>query len=99
MRIKKGKIIKASLLTFLLVATFIIPTTADDPFDPADTPVFSNESPTNESVNVSQSPTLSVQVNDPEGDTMDITWWTNSTPPPETIGCSLEVDSYDDIKN
>jgi len=47
-------------------------------------PEFSNEDPTNASSGVSINKQLSVQVNDSEGNSMDLVWWQNCTSRPHS---------------
>jgi len=57
----------------------------------AQSPIFSNPSPTNGSTGVDITPSLYVTVNDPEGETMDITFRTNDTGTWANIGSNNSV--------
>jgi PKD repeat protein len=54
-------------------------------------PVISAPSPADNSVNVSLSPMLSINVSDPEGDSMDITWLSNSSGSWQVFGTNNSV--------
>ena len=54
-------------------------------------PLFSNPSPLNGATGVEISPSLYVTVNDPEGETMDITFRTNATGTWADIGSNNSV--------
>jgi hypothetical protein len=54
-------------------------------------PVISAPSPADNSENVSLSPTLSINVSDPEGDNMDITWLSNSSGSWQAFGTNNSV--------
>lgn len=54
-------------------------------------PIFSNSSPVNGSIGVDITPSLCVTVNDPEGETMDITFRSNATGAWANIGSNNSV--------
>jgi hypothetical protein len=54
-------------------------------------PVQSNPQPSNQSSCVDTTPQLRITVSDPNGDTMNLTWWSNSSGTWHTFGTNLSV--------
>ena len=56
-----------------------------------DLPIISNEGPTNGSTGISTTPTLNITVNDANGDTMTISWYSNSSGSWQLFGVNSSV--------
>ena len=56
-----------------------------------DLPIISNEEPTNGSTGIPTTPTLNITVNDANGDTMTISWYSNSTGSWQPFGVNSSV--------
>jgi hypothetical protein len=62
-------------------------------YTPNTTPGISNPSPADDSINISISPTLSIDVYDAEADSMDISWLSNSSGSWQVFGTNNSVHS------
>jgi PKD repeat protein len=60
---------------------------------PNSVPVISNPYPINGSTGISITPTLNITVSDPDGDSMDITWFSNSSGSWQVFGTNNSVGS------
>ena len=56
-----------------------------------DLPIISNEGPINESTDIPTTPTLNITVNDANGDTMTISWYSNSSGSWQIFGVNSSV--------
>ncbi len=77
--VPRSKIKSITLLTILVISTFSLDLIAENAKASGTPPSISNPSPSNGSTNQSLNPTLSIAVNDPDGDKMNITWYSNSS--------------------
>jgi len=61
--------------------------------DSNNAPTQTGEGPSNSSTGVSLTPQLNVTVDDPNNDTLNATWWSNSTGPWEQFGSNTSIDT------
>jgi len=64
-------------------------------------PTITNEGPTNESIDIQVLPQMNITINDPDGDPMAITWYSNSSGSWQVFGTNISVSNgtYHQINN